>query len=119
MKRKKIDLMPMLDECMGEISLLEELIQLFIKNAQEFMAVGKVHIQNNNVEELEFAAHKIKSGLKMMYCDGLLSIIEKIQKECKEAADINQLKLLYDNFVADYPAIEFEIVKALNLLKNK
>lgn len=119
MNSKKIDLAPMLDECMGEIGLLEDLVQLFIKNAQEFMTVGIVHIQNNNVEQLEFAAHKIKSGLKMMHCEGLLNIIHKIQEECKDAADFNQLKNLYEHFIADYPSIEFEIVKAINHLKNK
>ncbi len=119
MKNKKIDLIPILDECMGDISILEELIQLFINNAQEFMNLAKDHIKNKNIEQLEFAAHKIKSGLKMMNCDILLTIIQQIQKGCKEEVDMSHLKILYDQFVTEYPSIEFEMAKALNNLKNK
>lgn len=112
-----IDLAPILEECMGEIGLLKELIMLFNKNAMEFIGAAKVHLKNGDIQQLEFAAHKIKSGLKMMHCNSLLSIIEQIQKSCKENVDMKHLEFLYSRFVEEYPNVNKEIAIALKKLK--
>ncbi len=112
-----IDLKSILDECMGDIELLEELISLFDVNALEFIGAAKIHLRNTDFQALGLVAHKIKAGLAMMHTDSLHSIIVLIQKECEEDQDPKHLQFLCDCFTKEYPAVKKSIDRALASLK--
>ena len=115
---KKINLEPILKDCMGEIDLLEELISIYKNNALEFIGKAKLHIQQQDFEELEFAAHKIKSGLAMMQTYGLHAIVDQIYKGCKGVKDFKHLEFLYQCFLEEYPLVEEELNQAIKALKQ-
>jgi len=103
---------------MGELDLLEELIQLFKQNALEFIGKFKFYLPLGNIEELLFAAHKVKTGFSMMQTYSLFKIIEQMEVECKAEQDLKHLAFLFECFLNEYPGIESEIDKALGKLRG-
>lgn len=112
-----VDLTRVLEDCLGELDLLEELVQLFKQNVLEFIGQLKIHLQNMDFEGVRFAAHKIKSGLRMMKITELLIIAEQIEAVCKTDRDVKHLNFLFDCFLEEYPKIEIAIDVALEKLK--
>lgn len=118
-KGSKIDLYHMLDECGGKIEMLEELVSLYKQNALEFIGNSKLCLQNNNFEELKFAAHKIKSWLAMMQTYNLHDIVLEMHRLCETTKDLEQLKCLYHNFIEEYVITEKEMSITMEEIKNK
>lgn len=119
-KLDKIDLSEILEDCLGQVELLQELMALFKQNALAFIGNMLIHLQNSDSEQIGFAAHKIKAGLKMLQSKGLLDIIEQIEKCCHSDQDMKQLQTLYDRFLEEYPKAEKAIDTAMaELLKSK
>ena len=116
--QKEIDLTPIWQECMGQPELLEELLSLYKKNAQEFITVVKTQLKNNAFEEVGLAAHKIKAGLAMLQTENLLEIIVQIQNGCKDNVDKKHLEFLYGRFLIEYPIVEKELDVAFIKIKS-
>ena len=114
-----VDLRPALDDCMGDITVLKELIQLYKLNALEFMGKVKIHLQNEDFTEIRNAAHKIKCGLAMMHSHNLYFIVEQMHNNCKNTRDIEHLKKLYDCFVKKYPVVEQAMDQEVEILEKK
>ena len=87
-----VDLDPILEECLGKTELLDELIRLFEQNILEFIGKTKMHLQSRNIQGVGFAAHKIKSSLKMLHVHGLIKICEEMILECRTSNNLDQLK---------------------------
>ncbi len=117
-EKTQIDLSGILEECMGQVELLEELMVLYKQNALEFIGNVRLHLENSDSKQIGFAAHKIKSGLKMMQTVTLLEIVEQIQKCCNSDSDLKHLKFLYDSFLEEYPIAEKAIDKAMDELRK-
>lgn len=115
---KRIDLTPILKDCMNDVNLLQELIELYKYNALEFIGSAKTHIRYGDFEELGLAAHKIKAGLAMMQSHELHAIVVQIQEACRTEGDIKQLKSLYNCFLDEYPKVELTIDKAFAEIKR-
>ena len=118
-QKLKFDLSHMLDECGGEIELLEELVNLYTQNALEFIGNLKLCLQHKNFEALKFAAHKIKGGLAMMRTNELHIIVLEIHKLCDTDKNLEQLILLNDHFIEEYVITEKAMHMALEKIKNK
>lgn len=112
----KLDLNPILEDCLGKKDLLKELINLFKRNALEFIGQLKIHLENHDFEAVRFASHKMKSGLRMMNTRELLVIAEQIELESRKKQDIKHLKFLFNCFVTEYPEVERAIDKAFEEL---
>ncbi|SDE29456.1 hypothetical protein SAMN05421636_104258 [Pricia antarctica] len=113
-----VDLEPILEECMGELDLLQQLVSLYHENALEFIGAARIHLLNSDFKELGLAAHKIKAGLAMMRTDSLHAIIVLIQKECSEDQDPKHLQFLSDCFAEEYPTVKDSIDTALANLNH-
>ncbi len=117
-KEDRINLDGLLAECMGQLELLQELVILHKKGALEFIGNVRVHLNNTDIEQIGFAAHKIKPGLKMMQSKRLFGIVEQIQKCCHSDSDIKQLQFLYKSFLEEYPKAENAINVAMKELRR-
>ncbi|WP_072861375.1 response regulator [Arenibacter palladensis] len=115
----EVNLTDILEECMGEIDLLEELIGLFKQNMLDFIGRANVYIPEGNFNRLGFAAHKVKSGLSMMRADHLYSLVDKITIGCKTHRNLPEIGRLYDQLLLAYPMVEKAIDRELMLLKGK
>ncbi|MEM8928728.1 MAG: ATP-binding protein [Bacteroidota bacterium] len=112
-----VDLTPILEECLGKTELLDELIRLFEQNILEFIGKTKMHLQSRNIQGVGFAAHKIKSSLKMLHVNGLIKICEEMIVECRTSNDLYRLKTLFEEFVTKYPKVEMAIGLELKRIK--
>lgn len=118
-QQKKLDLNPVLEDCLGQVELLEELVGLFKINVLEFIGEVKLHLQNSDFKGIAFASHKIKNGLKMLNASELFAIAEQMDILSKSDKDIKHLRFLFGCFIDEYPAIEKEIEDAIQKLKTK
>ncbi|WP_139344203.1 response regulator [Cellulophaga omnivescoria] len=106
---RKLNLTPVLNECMGDLGMLQELVKLFKNNALEFIGKSIVHIKNEDFEALKFATHKIKAGLKMMKTDALFESVLQMENAIKDDVDVKHLNFLYNCFIDEYPVIEQQL----------
>ncbi len=114
----KIDLTGLLEDCMGEYELLENLISLFNQNALEFIGACYTHLKNKDYDGFGFASHKIKSGLAMLKTNSLLSIVEKMHEYSKSGTCLEELEKLYTAFIKEYSIIEKAIAVEMEKLGN-
>lgn len=117
-KRQSVDLLPLLDDCMGEMELLEELLKLYEKNAIEFIGLAKIYLQDSDYQNLKLAAHKIKAGLAMLKTNDLYLIVSQIEHVCDTNKDNKYLHFLYTCFVEEVPLVIESLQDALNDLKK-
>jgi len=112
------DLNAVLEDCMGELEMLEELIGLYKRNALEFIGNVKMKLQEEDADGVAFAAHKIKCGLKMMKTMELFSLVEELDTTAKTTKDKKHMQFLFDRFVQEYPNTEKMIDAELAQMKK-
>ncbi|WP_411030805.1 ATP-binding protein [Spongiimicrobium sp. 3-5] len=115
-KTSKVNLANILKECQGEMILLEELVVLYKQNVLEFIGKVRLHLNNKNMEEIEFAAHKVKSGLAMMGAFSLHKLAAEIYNVSRTDKDARHLEFLYGCFLEEYPIVETAINAELEKL---
>jgi len=113
----KFSLDHIVEDCMGQLDLVEELISLYKENVLEFIGKIKYYLPERDFEAMGFALHKIKSGLAMMRTNSLYEIIREMSTCCKTTEDTGQLNVLFENFVSEYPNVERQIDAELEKLK--
>lgn len=114
-----IDLGPLLEDCMGQLDMLEDLINLYQQNALEFIGMVKVHIEHRDFDAIAKCCHKIKCGLKMFQTKGLQELAEQIHRSARTEEDLEHLTNLLECFTEEYPKVDKALTKALTDLKNK
>lgn len=106
---QKIDLQPVLEDCMGQMELLEELVRMFKQNIFEFVGSAKINLIKEDYVELELSCQKIMPSLRMMKVSGLLEVTQQISRLCKTDRDKKHLDFLYDQFLQEFPRIQEQI----------
>ncbi|ASV32189.1 ATP-binding protein [Maribacter cobaltidurans] len=113
-----LDLESVLEDCCGEVDVLEELIRLFKQNVYEFIGSVKINLKQGTFHEIGFAAHKLKAGLKMLKLEKLASLMVNMQQS-GEAGEELKLRSMFQDFLTQYPKYEREIDKAFAKIKNE
>ncbi|NJB69825.1 signal transduction histidine kinase/CheY-like chemotaxis protein/HPt (histidine-containing phosphotransfer) domain-containing protein [Saonia flava] len=114
-----VDLDIVYEDCMGEMDLLEELVGLFKENALEFIGKVKIGIKNEDFVAIKFAAHKIKTGLKMMKTRALSDFVENIHKNSETIKNMVEIENLFNCFIKEYSLVELAIDVEVEKLKRK
>lgn len=117
--RPAIDLSPLLEDCLGKVALLEDLVKLYKQNALEFIGRVRVCLQKTDFKGIAFASHKIKCSIKMFRTESLLELVEQMHKTSRTNQDIKQLKFLHKCFLEEYPLVEAALDEALLKLKKE
>lgn len=118
-KPEEVDLVPVLEDCMGQVSMLEDLIILYKQNVLEFIGATRIHLEQEDFEGLAFASHKVKCGLKMLNTQSLTALVEQIHTISRTNQDLKHLKFLHQCFLEEYPVVEAAIDCELLKLKKK
>ncbi len=118
LQTERVNLKPVLRECMGQMELLEELIRLYKQNILEFIGTLKVHLQTENYRGVDFACQKIQPCLRMMKTVSLLEITEQMVTVCKTDNDLKYLNFLYNQFLVEYPRIDELVDFEVEVLRN-
>ncbi|SIR19276.1 ATP-binding protein [Maribacter ulvicola] len=113
-----VDLNLLLKDCFGEIDMLSQLVKLFKINAIEFIGNVKIHLKSGNLKEIGLSAHKLKAGFAMIKAEGMRKLIVELEHSCK-ANELEKVKELYEVFLNDYPLLEDNLSKELEIMKKK
>lgn len=115
---QKIDLRPVLEDCMGQMELLEELVRMFKLNILEFIGSAKTNLMSENFDALGLTCQKIMPSLRMMQTYGLLEVTQQIARLCRTDHDIKHLSFLYDQFLKEYPNVQEQIDFEMELFRT-
>ncbi|WP_419211555.1 ATP-binding protein [Maribacter sp. X9] len=114
----QVELHNLLNDCFGEVDMLNELVRLFKSNVLEFIGNVKIHMNNNNLKQIAFAAHKLKASFAMLKANGMRELIVELEAKCK-ANKATEVQELYLAFLEDYPLLEQNMDRQLaELNKN-
>ncbi|WP_036154287.1 ATP-binding protein [Maribacter forsetii] len=113
-----IDLQHLWKDCFGEVDMLNELVKLFKLNAIEFIGNVKIHLKTQNLKEIALSAHKLKAGFAMIKADGMRKLIVELESSCKTNQP-DKVKELYEVFLKDYPLLEDNLNKNLELINKE
>lgn len=116
--KKTVDIDGVLNDCCGDILVLEELIRLFKQNVYEFIGSVKINLKQKNLKEIGFAAHKLKAGLKMLKLDDLVRLMVDMQASSEKTEEI-KIQSLFQDFLEIYPVYEEEIDKAFTKVSKE
>ena len=105
-QKRLVDLSGLLQECQGNLDLLDELADLFKQNILEFLGQCRIHLQASNAQGVSFAAHKVKSSLLMIQAAELHALCDQLDESAKENESLTYLESLYSRFLEAYPATE-------------
>jgi signal transduction histidine kinase len=114
-----IDLAPLLQDCLGRVEILEDLVVLYRQNALEFIGTVKVCLGSSDFEGIAFAANKINCAIKMFRTENLSFLAEQIHKSSRMEQDILHLKFLHGCFLQEYAVVEAAIEAALIEIRGK
>lgn len=113
------DLSMLLEECLGQIDMLEDLILIYKSNIREFFASMDQALKASDMEGIAFATHKIRCGLKMLRLYKLAKSVETINAQSKNGAKLEDIRKGYLDFLNEYSGIERGLEEALELLKKQ
>lgn len=114
-----IDLKFLRKETLNETSILKLLIQLFLKDLEEF--VGKVdsELVNKNWIELYKATHKIKPSVAMFGISKLEPIIHVLMNKFREEKNLEDVEELIVKSKVIIANVKNELLTELKFLNNK
>ncbi|MDC0008137.1 ATP-binding protein [bacterium] len=115
----EFDMSHIVEELMGDIDMIEELILLYKQNILEFVELMQSHLDKKDIDGIQFSAHKLKFGLAFMRAESLREIVLQMERSCKTDRDLTYLTVLFERFNSEYPEVEKQIDVAFKKLKNK
>lgn len=110
----KTDLSYLSEMSGGNKELIEEMIDIFVSQVEEFSTEMEHHLQNGDYEKLGKLAHKAKSSVAIMGLTKLardLKILEELAKEGKD-------HIKYPKLVSNFRHETSEAVEELNVVKK-
>jgi len=113
-----ISLKSVLQECMGQMDLMEELVRMFRQNVLEFIGGANVHIKNEDHESLDLACQKVVPNLRMMKTFGLLETVQQMAILCRTDKDMKHLSFLYNQFLAEFPNVDEQVDFEMQVLRT-
>jgi len=113
-----IGLKTVLEECMGQMELMEEVVRIFKQNLLEFIGCTKVQLDHGNFVALGLACQKLIPSLSMMKTHGLLETVQQMAIQCRKDMDRKHLEFLYRQFMEELPAIQEQVDFEMELLRT-
>jgi len=113
-----IGLKSVLEECMGQMELMEEVVRIFKQNLLEFIGCAKVQLDHGDLLALGLACQKLIPSLSMMKTYGLLETVQQMAIQCRKDMDRKHLEFLYEQFVEEFPGIQEQVDFEMELLRT-
>src|SRR5690606_19286102 len=113
-----IGLKSVLEECMGHMELMEEVVRIFKQNLLEFIGCARVQLDHGDIVALGLACQKLIPSLSMMKTHGLLETVQQMSIQCRKDMDRKHLEFLYDQFLGEFPGIQEQVDFEMELLRT-
>ena len=110
----------LMEECMGQMGMLENLLAIHRSNMEEFFTTMDASLAQANYARAAFALHKVKCGLRMLKCDSLVGLALEMHENCKsQKPDSRALDEAYTLFKEEYDHADNDMYRAFEQLKLK
>ncbi|MDC6354084.1 MULTISPECIES: ATP-binding protein [unclassified Robiginitalea] len=117
-KLGKIDVQALWAECSGDMDVLEQLIGLLKNNLLEFIGKIRLHLPTADYAQITAAAHKVKSGLRMVRAGYWLEHVEAIHQLSKQETGLGEIGQRFDELAEDFPRLEAQLEREVEKLKK-
>lgn len=117
-QRHHIGLKPVLDECMGHMDLMEEVVRIFKQNLLEFIGATKIQLERGDMAALDLACQKVMPSLRMMKAHGLMETAGQMAVQCRTEQDLKYLEFLYEQFIMEFPGIQEQVDFEMEILRT-
>ena len=117
--QKLVDLTFLRKETLNEGVILKMLIELFIKDFDEFIAVTDQELKNKNWDILHKATHKIKPSITMFGIDKMKQIIYSLESNFREEKELDSVVEQVSKCKKMFEGVRKELVIEMNSLNNE
>ena len=93
----------------GESSLMEEMINIFIEQSEEYLTEIKILFEEKEWIKLAALAHKAKSSVAMVGLEELKSDLTEFEIKLKAGEDVDSYKNYVDKFISSYNQAVIEL----------
>ncbi len=116
---KYTDLEFLKQESLNETSILVLLIQLFIKDLDEYVQVVTKEIKTKNWEILHRATHKIKPNISMFGISKMEPLVHTLMKKLEKREDFDNVSTLLNECKQIIEKVKEELKEELKILENE
>ena len=114
----RLGLRSVLEECMGHMDLMEEVVRMFNQNLLEFIGCSKIQLEQGDFAALGLACQKVVPSLRMMKTHALLETVQQMAVQCATDKDLRHLEFLYGQFLEEFPVIQEQVDFEMELLRS-
>ncbi len=118
-ERKFTDLNFLKQESLNETSILILLIELFIKDVDEYVGVIESEVKNKNWEILHRATHKIKPNVSMFGISKMEPIVHSLMKKFEKNENLEGAEMQLNDCVEILKNVKTELLTELKTLKDE
>ena len=118
-KQEYVNLKFIREETLNESSVLKLLIELFIADFEEFIAVSDVEFQNKNWAKLYEITHKIKPSISMFGISKMEPAIHALVKKFREEEELDNVETLLNVCKELFEHVKKELELELKNLSNE
>ncbi|WP_372745080.1 response regulator [Lutibacter sp.] len=118
-QEKYTDLEFLKQESLNESSILILLIQLFLKDLDEYLKIAAKELKAKNWDELHRATHKIKPNISMFGISKMEPIVHSLMKKFEKKDDLKNVEELLTKCFQIAEKVKEELKEELKTLKNE
>ncbi|WP_298288885.1 PAS domain-containing hybrid sensor histidine kinase/response regulator [uncultured Lutibacter sp.] len=117
--KKYTDLKFLKEESLNEDSILILLIEIFIKDFEEYLKTFEIEFKNKNWEKLHAATHKIKPNISMFGIAKLDPIIFSLDTKFKNETNLEDVEILFEKCKEIFKIVKVELLNELKSLNHE
>lgn len=114
-----IDLTSIKEDTYGDVSILKEIMALFIEIIDEYAGVLNEDLPNKNWHSLFKATHKIKPNISMFGISALETTILEIETSFRNETNLENIDELANTVLTILKEVKSEIQSELKLMPNE
>ena len=114
-----IDLQSLKENTFDDVSIMQEIMTLFIELIDEYFAVLNTELPNENWEALFKATHKIKPNISMFGISQLEPTILKLENNFRKEENLDTVNSLVEYTLTVFKEVRKEIITELKAMTNE
>lgn len=117
-KTNYIDLGPLKEEVEGNMIICKKLIESFITDIDEYVAIMNTELKASNLSTLYQVAHKIIPSIRIFNIMKLEPIIIELETYLREEDDLESIRNHIDSSLVIFYQVKTELQNELNLIDD-
>jgi HPt (histidine-containing phosphotransfer) domain-containing protein len=117
--RTYTDLKLLKEQTFNEVPILIMIIEQFLEDIDEYLAVLNNELPNAQWEKLFQATHKIKPNISLFGIKDLEPIILQMEGRFKDKTDLEDVNMMADSVITVLKQAKIELLTKLNMMHDE